>query len=323
MKEKTGDVADRLKSVHIPENIKPVQAQPAGIKKASLIQRIITGAGFVVVMLGAIVAGNWLMLLPLLMALFAVLGTREFFRMVAPDMARVPYVLGQVIAAAMPLTIAFTGRFYVDLIPVLGTGGLRPLISLFYVSLLGLAAYIIWAAVTRDSRARDLCASLFGALYLGIPLSCLLLIRNMGEQGLLLAVALVFSIWASDSFAYLGGSLFGRNKLAPVISPKKSWEGLIAGTMGAMVFWYVIPLIFLGSASIPAALIVGLIVSLASLFGDLFESRIKREAGVKDSGTLLPGHGGILDRIDSLLLTAPLLFVLFSTVGVFLGIITP
>jgi phosphatidate cytidylyltransferase len=169
---------------------------------------------------------------------------------------------------------------------------------------------------------RDAAVSFFGGLYLGIPLSCLILIREMNGSPAL-AVATVASIWAADSFAYLGGSLFGRHKLAPVISPKKSWEGLIAGTLGAMLIWYLATLIFLGSASIPVAALMGIVVSCSALLGDLFESRIKRAAGVKDSGKLLPGHGGILDRLDSLLFTATFVFLLLSTVGVGLGVVRP
>ena len=297
--------------------------QPAGIKKASLVQRIITGFFFVVIMLLAIVAGNTFMLLPALMSIFAVLGTREFYRIVAPDMAAVPTLIGMLFAASMPLVIFASGLFYENLNPIIspetGLGGMGPLLALLYLVLVVFSAYLVWAALTTDARSRDAAVSFFGALYLGIPLSCLLLIREM-NSGMMIAVAIVFSIWAADSFAYLGGSLFGRHKLAPKISPKKSWEGLAAGAVGAIVFWHLIPFFWAGQASWFAAIVLGIIVTASALIGDLFESRIKREAGVKDSGTLLPGHGGLLDRIDSLLLVAPLMFVVLSTIGVYLGV---
>ncbi|MCL2379344.1 MAG: phosphatidate cytidylyltransferase [Coriobacteriia bacterium] len=301
-------------------SLKPTKGQPAGIKKASLIQRIITGAIFVAVVLSCIVAGNTFMLLPLLLILFAVLGTYEFYRIVDPDMPKIPMYIGMIFAATMPLSISIASLAHDDFYPILGTGDLRAVIALFYVSIVALAFYMVWVAVNPQSHAKDAAISLFGGLYLGIPLACLMLIREM-DQGILLAVAIVFSIWAADSFAYLGGSLFGRHKLAPKISPKKSWEGLIAGIIGAVIFWYIVPFVFAGSASWLAAVIVGVIVSVAALLGDLFQSRIKREAGVKDSGRLLPGHGGILDRIDSLLLTAPIMFIVLSTIGVALGLL--
>jgi len=306
-----------LSDIKVPQ---PVVGEPAGIKKASFVQRIITGAAFVVVVLSAIVAGTWMMILPVLCALFAVLGVREFCRIVSPDMPKSLLTVSMLTAAAMPLTIGISSLYYYGLAPIIGTGGLASVIALFYVTIIALSAVMIWAALTPRSQMRDTAVSFFAVLYLGIPLSCLVLIRDLPE-GILLATAIVFSIWATDSFAYLGGSLFGRHKLAPTISPKKSWEGLIAGMCGAILFWYIVPLVFTGSASLLAAFIVGLIVSIAALLGDLFESRIKREAGVKDSGTLLPGHGGILDRIDSLLMTAPLMFILLSTLGVTLGLI--
>ena len=305
------------------ESLKPVKGQPAGIKKASLIQRIITGAAYVVVVLVCIFAGGMYGLFPALLLAFAILGVREFCRIVSPDMPKTPLVIATALAVAMPI-LTYSAAISSGSL-VLGEGSMRGVIPLFYAVVLALAAYMVWVALSPHSKVRDVAASFFAALYLGIPLSCLILIRDMGggveSVGIFLTVTLVMSVWAADSFAYLGGSLFGRNKIAPVISPKKSWEGLVAGTLGAILLWYVALFIYFGSASILAAVIMGLAVSLAALIGDLFQSRIKREAGVKDSGTLLPGHGGILDRIDSLLLVAPLMFILLSTIGVALGVV--
>ncbi|MCL2403718.1 MAG: phosphatidate cytidylyltransferase [Coriobacteriia bacterium] len=306
-----------------PEPIKPTKGQPAGIKKTSLIQRIITGFVFVTVVLICIFAGGMYGLLPMLLVIFAVLGVREFCRIINPDVSKSLIVIGSVLAASMPVLTFYASAHEGNLI--LGDGIMRGVIPLFYVLIFGLVAYMVWVALTPESKLRDASVSFFAALYLGIPLSSLMLIRGMGDGveavGMLLTMTLVVSIWATDSFAYLGGSLFGRNKIAPTISPKKSWEGLTAGTLGAILIWYLAPLIFTGSASLFTAIIMGLVVSIVSLIGDLFQSRIKREAGVKDSGTLLPGHGGILDRIDSLLLTAPVVFLILLTAGTNLGLL--
>jgi len=112
--------------------------------------------------------------------------------------------------------------------------------------------------------------------------------------------------WAADISAYVVGSLIGRRKLAPRISPGKTWEGTIGGFLAAgITVWFVGTQVF--SPSLPAGILVPLALAIgpAGLFGDLLESGLKRAAGVKDSGTILPGHGGVLDRIDSLLLVAP------------------
>lgn len=296
------------------------KGQPAGIKKASFIQRLITGAVFALLFIACIVAGNLFMLLPLLMMTFALIGTAEFYRIVSPDMPKVLKCLGMICAASMPFAIFIANLLTTEGRFILGAGNLGDMAVLFYIILFALALYMSCVALSAQSKIKDAAFSFFGALYLGVPLSSLLLIRDMSD-GVVLALAVVFSIWAADSFAYLGGSLFGRHKLAPKISPKKSWEGLLAGTLGAIAFWYLIPFAFMGTASWLAAIVAGCIVSATSLVGDLFQSRIKRAAGVKDSGTLLPGHGGILDRIDSLLLTAPLMFLLLSTVGIALGLV--
>jgi phosphatidate cytidylyltransferase len=110
-------------------------------------------------------------------------------------------------------------------------------------------------------------------------------------------------VWANDSFAYLVGSTLGRHKMAPRISPKKSWEGFAAGMAGSIAVWVAVALLFPNiGVTVALALSIGFVVGVAVFVGDLFESRMKREAGVKDSGTLLPGHGGFLDRLDSLIL---------------------
>ena len=312
--------------------MQPHKGEPAGIKKASLIQRIITGAIFAFVMLAAIIFGNHSIVLPLFCVLIAILGAREFYRLVRPEMRKFPKAVGAILASTLPLVAYFSLHGYIldfpsymftswygtIAVPSATETSLSLLASAVFLSFI---VYILWMAVTPDSKIADITAGLFGALYLGIPLMCLVLISAFSgfSQSILqgfptLTIAAVISIWATDSFAYLGGSLFGRHKIAPVISPKKSWEGLIAGTLGAIVAWYAVYAIFCPrgdfSVGLLEAVFMGIIVSLASLAGDLFESRLKREAGVKDSGTLLPGHGGVLDRLDSLFFVLPVIFFL-------------
>ena len=125
-----------------------------------------------------------------------------------------------------------------------------------------------------------------------------------GIWGGVLVCGVFCSVWANDSFAYLVGSKFGKHKLAPRISPKKSWEGFIGGLVGSIAIWCLITLIPGVNMAIPQALVFGLICGLSGVLGDLAESRIKRNSGVKDSGTIMPGHGGLLDRCDSLFMAS-------------------
>jgi CDP-diglyceride synthetase len=125
-----------------------------------------------------------------------------------------------------------------------------------------------------------------------------------------IAPAFIVTVWANDVFAYLVGSAFGRHKMAPRLSPHKSWEGFAGGVIGAMIVAGLVGRLWIGEVWriwIP----FGLLVSLAAVAGDLTESWFKRTAGVKDSGRLLPGHGGLLDRFDATLGAVPVAFVFF------------
>ncbi len=151
----------------------------------------------------------------------------------------------------------------------------------------------------------DVAVSFFGAAYCGCcsraSSSCA---GAASPWGGVLVLRLLVSVWANDSFAYLVGSKFGKHKLAPRTSPKKSWEGFFAGLAGSAVFWCLMTLVPGVTMSIPQAILFGLASGLMGVLGDLAESRIKRNSGFKDSGTIMPGHGGLLDRCDSLFLVA-------------------
>jgi phosphatidate cytidylyltransferase len=143
-----------------------------------------------------------------------------------------------------------------------------------------------------------------GVLYIGLTLSCLLLTRALPE-GEFLVFFVVLVTWAGDTGAYISGKTMGRHPLAPVISPKKTVEGLIGGVVLALVVAALSRLWFLPAVSLLDAVVLAALLTLAGLLGDLAESAIKRSVNQKDSGRLIPGHGGMLDRLDSLLFTAP------------------
>jgi len=149
--------------------------------------------------------------------------------------------------------------------------------------------------------------SFFGVIYLSL-LKYILLLRDFHDGFILILMVFVLT-WAVDTGAYFSGRLFGNKKLAPSISPNKTWAGAIGGTlvtmlMAAALYFTIAPDgIFVGG--VIGAIILGFLIAISGQFGDLLASLLKRSANVKDSGNLLPGHGGVLDRFDSILLTAP------------------
>ncbi len=147
-------------------------------------------------------------------------------------------------------------------------------------------------------------AMIFGIGYMGICLGHLLLIRKL-ESGDLLIFFVLIVTWAADIGGYYIGASMGRRPIAPRLSPKKTIEGFIAGVIFSVILALVSHLWFLSFLTIHDCIIIGIVLACVGLIGDLAESAFKRNAGIKDSGSLIPGHGGVLDRIDSLLLTAP------------------
>jgi phosphatidate cytidylyltransferase len=152
--------------------------------------------------------------------------------------------------------------------------------------------------------------TVFGALYIGLMFSYLILIRGMNEHGPELVLLIFIATWVYDIVAYSAGSAIGRNKLAPQISPGKTWEGAICGALATVLVLGA--LFFIPWFSWEKRILLGLVVGVASPFGDLAESKLKREAGIKDTSSRIPGHGGILDRFDSLLFTAPISYYLLK-----------
>jgi phosphatidate cytidylyltransferase len=142
--------------------------------------------------------------------------------------------------------------------------------------------------------------TLLGVGWVGLGLAHGLLVRDLTEHGVLAAYTVLLAVWAGDAAAYLLGMLFGRHKLAPSVSPGKTWEGLIAGTAATIAVTF-IALYKQGFLSIPESLALGAVIAVVAPLGDLFESALKRDVDVKDSGKLLGGHGGMLDRLDALL----------------------
>lgn len=196
---------------------------------------------------------------------------------------------------------------------VYGLAAADPHAALIYAALF--TAYLVLRLVVQlfihpAAPLECLAYSLMGQLYVALPLALMAAVYCRMPQGPMWLLAMFVMIWLNDTGAYCTGSLLGRHKMSPRISPKKSWEGFAGGVAfsiaGAMVMrgcwpgaWGALSFVAMGGMAVT--------VSLFATWGDLAESLIKRTLGVKDSGRLIPGHGGILDRIDSLLLVSPAL----------------
>lgn len=178
---------------------------------------------------------------------------------------------------------------------------------------------LVWYVLYTPARITDVALTLFGSCYTGLLLSSLINIRQSlpGIYGGLLVVGVLLSVWANDAFAYLFGSRFGKHKLAPRISPNKSYEGFFAGIIGSVAAWVLMIWLPGLNLNVFLAILGGVVCGCMGILGDLVESRIKRSTGFKDSGKLLPGHGGFLDRCDSLLVVAAVASIYFRLLGVF------
>ena len=261
---------------------------PKKLKNATDLQvRFRTGFVYVALSVLCILVSDWTTVAFLVATAGITAG--EFYYMLRSDAKLPNEMLGIIAAMLYPLSVFLWG-----------------LNGALYVSLALLLALIVWYVFWMRARVPDVGVSFFGAAYCGMLLSGLVVVRTALPQpwGGVLALCIFLSVWANDSFAYLVGSKIGKHKLAPRTSPKKSWEGFIAGLAGSAVFWCVMTFIPGVVMSIPQALLFGLLSGLMGVLGDLAESRIKRNSGFKDSGTIMPGHGGLLDRCDSLFLVA-------------------
>jgi phosphatidate cytidylyltransferase len=183
------------------------------------------------------------------------------------------------------------------------------------VLLLALASLTVELFRNKGSALLNVSATVLAVLYAGGLLGSLILVRHAHpSQGAYLVFLVFGSIWLCDTFAYYGGVLFGRHKLFERVSPKKTWEGAVFGLVGGLVAVLVVRWIYqaLGETiplTVPETLVIGSIAGTIGQTGDLAESLLKRDAGVKDSSNLIPGHGGVLDRFDSLMFVSPCVYL--------------
>lgn len=186
-------------------------------------------------------------------------------------------------------------------------------LGMFAALLIIPASYVMTSKPLEDSLPSSAVAVL-ATTYVGMLGGSLIRLHNDFPEGYKLVFFLLLVVWLGDSGAYYVGKQFGKHKLSPRISPKKTIEGLFGGMTASIVAAIVIHYTFFPNFPLLHAIIAGVILSFAGVIGDLAESMWKRSAAVKDSGTLIPGHGGFLDRFDSILFTAPILYCYWTLI---------
>jgi phosphatidate cytidylyltransferase len=259
---------------------------------SNLISRVVVGVVGLPVVLGLVWLGGWWLFG--LVAVAALVAVHEFVTMARPLRPLAP-------AAYIGTILALVGA---------RQGGVVWMLGGFLVTFV--LAFVLNAfATTRAPSTVAIGATVLGSSWIGFGLGHIVLLREMHVEPQLVIFTVLLTVWAADTFAYFGGRLLGRHKLAPTLSPGKTWEGFVIGSIVGMFVAFV-ALYTDGDHYLVMwqAVILGLVVVLAAASGDLFESMLKRDMQVKDTGRLLGGHGGILDRIDALLFAAPAAFYL-------------
>jgi phosphatidate cytidylyltransferase len=239
------------------------------------------------VVLGAVYLGGWWLFA--LVAGAALVGLHEFYSMARP---------------LRPLVLAGYGGVAATLVGA-QLGGVDWMLGGFFATFL-FAFLLYLVSSTRAPATVSVGGTVLGASWIGLGLGCLLLLRGLPDQGRLVAFAVLIAVWADDTAAYLVGRALGRHKFSPALSPAKTWEGFVAGTAAA-IFASFVALYDTRDTylSIWQAVALGAVVAVSAALGDLFESALKRDMQVKDSGRLLAGHGGVLDRVDAFLFALP------------------
>lgn len=276
----------------------------------NVITRSITGLIYIGVIIGALAGGSsWMLALVLLLTLLAV---DEFNRITDSHNLHPALRILDILTSCMPAIVVYS-VFTLNL--SLGTL-LATTMGIGYIFYL-MARMIFQLYIKGADMLAQTAHSMMGQIYIVWPLTTLLAVYIINPG---IAVLMFIMIWLNDTGAFCVGSLLGRHKLFERVSPKKSWEGFLGGLLFAIATGVIISFLHISEYLIQFTTLtlglLGLIVAVMATWGDLVESQIKRTIGIKDSGKLLPGHGGILDRIDSLLFVAPstLIFILLTII---------
>ena len=270
----------------------------------NLILRSITGIIYVGLICASVLFGGWLFIV--FFGLIAILALEEFYNLTNASTGGENVTTLIVDVAGGLILCVGLGCLNTGVLTHFRTGVMG--VNFFTIYLLYMIVRLVMQLYNQESSPlTNLAYSYMGQMYVALPIGLMSMYYTL-PNGMHLLLAVFIMIWLNDTGAFCVGSLLGKHKLFPRISPKKSWEGFFGGVAfviaSAFVFKYCFPLYFT-NISLCGLIGLGAVVAAFATWGDLIESLIKRTLGVKDSGTLLPGHGGILDRIDSLLLVIP------------------
>ena len=260
--------------------------------------RLISGIVLVIIALATIISGSWILFFTLLAV--SLIGMRELYKVmkVSDEHFTVLELVGYLGAVLYYIAMKFDFGSYGTMAIIIG------MILILFVYVFGYPKY----------RAEQVMAAFFGFFYVAVMLSYVYQIRTL-ERGLYLAFLVFLCSWGCDTCAYCVGMLIGKHKMSPKLSPKKSVEGAVGGVAGAALLTALYCFIFrspmhLERGEIVILAVIAAIAGLISMVGDLTASAIKRNYDIKDYGKLIPGHGGILDRFDSMIITAPIIYFL-------------
>lgn len=259
--------------------------------------RLLSGIVLVILALIVIISGGTVTLLSLLaISLVGMYELYRVFQLEKTPLAMIAYVMAVLFYSGklLPFAVIFDPMMLVMLF----------LILLMFVYVFSYPKY----------EAKDVMAIFFGLFYVAVMLSYVYMIRVL-ENGVYLAFLIFICSWGCDTCAYCVGVLIGKHKMAPVLSPKKSIEGAVGGVVGTALLTVLYASIFrtqmgLDTETIAILAVISAVAALISMVGDLTASAIKRNYDIKDYGTLIPGHGGIMDRFDSMMITAPIIYYL-------------
>lgn len=278
-----------------------IKFRTMALNMKTLGTRALTALVFVIVLLGGLLWNYFSFCI--LFFVVAIMGLNEFYNL-SERLNTKPYRVTGFICGALTYLL------------------LSPLVNgpIFYILIL--IPFIIFTVALFNKRGNPIQNTLFtiaGILYAVLPFGLmhnLVLDKELSviEFHPQLLLGIILLIWSNDTFAYLGGSLFGKHKMIERISPGKTWEGTIFGILVTVGSGYVISR-FIIDQPIGLWMILGTIVPILATIGDLVESMLKRQAGIKDSGSIMPGHGGILDRFDSLIFVTPFVFVVLQIIS--------
>jgi phosphatidate cytidylyltransferase len=283
--------------------------------------RVVAGIILIPIVIGAVILGGWFFFL--FVALISTGALMEFYWLLEKRGAQPNKKLG--VIAGLLLTFAFMHGVSEHLILSIfdaESNALSLLAARFVMPIAVLILFLISSMIAEMLKKEgnpvvNNAATFSGVTYISLFLATLVGIRQIissltpydNNYGAYTVIAILVSIWTCDSAAYYAGRAFGKHKLFERVSPKKTWEGAIAGAIaavGAMIgmkYW------FLEYLTVGDAIVIGLIAGIFGQIGDLAESHLKRDAGIKDSSQIIPGHGGLFDRFDSLLFVAPLVYL--------------